>query len=383
MANVWSDVTEQPIPVIKSGTCANVIADSTRRLQQCVQDQLTHLDNRARALATSGNFEAALKDVARIRQLVPSSVMGYLCGGHVYSLQGRQKAAIDIYDQGLVAVSSSDPSHQQLVEARSMAHQRDSTRIDFIKELPLDIIMNIAPRILSEEKVAPSEIRAYLDVSRVWREKLLMCIRELHVLSTINDSHLDADGLPGLIATYCTTLTLESRVTCLRDFISDARFPLLKALTINQVRDSAGDDYDDYDEDDEYGSGYLRDIIASFRSTATLTQLKIFAYESCYIPFADILSNCPSLVDLEATCIDSDMSTAPASCPNLKSLSFMLNEDQHFDMNDITKRLPGLERLVASPFQYAKDFGIIKMLSCYCLSTSHVVLLNHLWSSTH
>ncbi|KAJ8651655.1 hypothetical protein O0I10_012772 [Lichtheimia ornata] len=355
MVNLWSNVTEQPIPVIKSGTCANVIADSTRSLQQCVQEQLTHLDNRARALATCGSFGAALKDVARIRQLVPSSAMGYLCAGHVYSLQGRQKAAINIYDKGLAAVSSSDPSHQQLVEARSMAQQRDRKRIDFINELPLDIIMNIAPWILSTERMAPSEIREYLDVSRVWREKLLSCVRELHVLSTTNDSHLDADGLPGLIATYCTTLTLESRVTCLRDFISDARYPLLKALNINQV--SAGDNYDEYGY---CGSRHFLDIVASFRYTATLTRLRIFAGESYFIPFGDILNNCPSLVDLETTYISANMSTAPASCPNLKSLSFMLNKYQDLDMDDITKRLPGLERLVTSPFQYAKDLGIIQ-----------------------
>ncbi|KAJ8651658.1 hypothetical protein O0I10_012775 [Lichtheimia ornata] len=358
MADVWSDVTEQPIPVIKSGTCPNVIADSTRRLQQCLQEQLTHLDTRAKALATCGNFEAALKDATRIRQLVPSSAAGYLCAGHVYSLQGRQEAAIDIYDEGLAAVPSSDPSHQRLVEARSMAQQRDSTRIDFINKLPLDITMNIVPRImLCDGSVPPSEIRDYLEVSRVWREKLLACVGELHVLSTIDDSHLDDKELLGLIAPYCTTLTLESKVTCLRQFISDTQFPLLRSLHIVQAWDSAGGDYD---EEDEYGSGYLRDIIASFRSTATLTHLRIFADESCYIPFADILSNCPSLVDLEATCIDSDMSTAPTSCPNMKSVSFMLNEEQEFDMDDITKRFPELEKLVISPFYYAGALSTIQ-----------------------
>ncbi|CDH54738.1 predicted protein [Lichtheimia corymbifera JMRC:FSU:9682] len=156
MADLWSDITEQPILAIESGTWANVIADSTCCLQPCIQQLLTHLDNRARALAISGNFEAALKDAARIRQLAPSSAGGYLCAGHVYSLQGRQKAAIAIYDQGLAAAPLSDPCRQLLIQARSIAQERDSNRIDFIKKLPMDIITNIASRIMTGDDIPES-----------------------------------------------------------------------------------------------------------------------------------------------------------------------------------------------------------------------------------
>lgn len=86
----------------------------------------------------------------------------------------------------------------------------------------------------------------------------------------------------------------------------------------------------------------------------------LFADESYHIPFADILSNCPSLVDLDISYIDSNMSTAPASCPNMKSLAFRLDEDQYFVMDDITKRFPGLEKLMVSPFHYTRALGIIQ-----------------------
>ncbi|KAJ8652866.1 hypothetical protein O0I10_011466 [Lichtheimia ornata] len=321
MADLWSDVTEQPILAIHSGTCADVITESTRCLQQCVQQQLTYLDNRARALATSGNFQR--RSIFMMR--------------------------------GLAAVALSDPSRQRLVEAQSMAQECDNTRIDFIKELPLDITMNIAPRILSEEKMAPSEIREYLDVSRVWREKLLICIRQLHVLSTTDDNHLNDNDLLGLIAPYCTALTLKSKVVSLRQFISDARFPSLRALNIV---DSYYHSYEDDEED--FGSRDVFDTIVSFRSTATLTHLTISVDDLCDIRFGDILSSCPYLVHLETTTINTNMSSAPTCCPNMKSLSFMLNEDQDFDMDEITKRFPGLERLVASPFYYASDLSIIQ-----------------------
>ncbi|KAJ8652862.1 hypothetical protein O0I10_011462 [Lichtheimia ornata] len=353
MANGWRDVTEQPILVITSGTCANVVANSTRCIQHCVQEQLTHLDKRARALATSGNFEAALNDVAMIRQLGPSSSVGYLCGGHVYSLQGRQKAAIDIYDKGLDAVPLSDPSYQRLVEARSMAQERDSKRIDFIKEFPIDIIENIASWILSKEIIAPSEIQEYLDVSRVWRQRLLMCIRDLHIEGTT-----DCDDLLGLIAPYCTALTLRSEASWLRQFMSNTPFPSLRVLSILRPLFLTRYSYEDEDEDD-VNSGLILDTIISFQAT-TLTHLTIFVEEGCDIPFANIIRSCPHLVDLKMSWVDTNMSTAPTCCPNMKSLSFMINHGDEFDVDDITKRFPELERFMVTPFYYAGDLRIIQ-----------------------
>ena len=181
------------------------MTDLTRRHQQCIQEQLNHLDNRARALASCAQFESALR-IATTMQMVPSSVAGYLCAGHVYSMQGRQKAAIDIYDQGLASVPLSSPSRQQLVEARYAAQEQDSTVIDFIKELHGDIVENIAPRILSD-KIAPSEIHEYLGVSHVWHEKLLLCVQDLHVQNTEDDD--DNVDLFEQLAPYCTTFTLS------------------------------------------------------------------------------------------------------------------------------------------------------------------------------
>ncbi|KAI7878401.1 hypothetical protein K492DRAFT_218131 [Lichtheimia hyalospora FSU 10163] len=160
-----------------AGTGTNVITDSTHCLQQCVQEQLSYLDDGTQALATCSHFEAALT----MQQLDPCSATGYLCAGHVYSMQGRQKAAIEIYDQGLAVVPLSDPSHQQLLDTRSMAQETDSKCIDFIKDFPVDIIEHIAPRILPAEEMAPCELGEYLGVSRVWRERLLLGIQELRI----------------------------------------------------------------------------------------------------------------------------------------------------------------------------------------------------------
>ncbi|KAI7878398.1 hypothetical protein K492DRAFT_6952 [Lichtheimia hyalospora FSU 10163] len=230
MTNSWNEFVKPPGVAIQSGPCANVIADSTRWLQQCVQEQLSYLDKRARALATTAHFEAALKDATTMQQLNPSSAAGYLCAGHVCSHQGREKAAIAIYDQGLAVVPLSDPSYQQLVDARSRAQAQNCRCIDFIKELPVDIIENIVSRILTEEAMAPSEVREYLGVSREWQEKLLQCSRWLHVESTTSDDLAKDDELLEQVAPYCTGLTLGYHTAGLSQLMSETQYPSLRTL---------------------------------------------------------------------------------------------------------------------------------------------------------
>ncbi|CDH54746.1 predicted protein [Lichtheimia corymbifera JMRC:FSU:9682] len=348
MVNVWNDVTEQPILVIKSGTCADVVADSTHRIQQCIQDQLTHLDNRARALASSGNFEAALVDVARIRQLGPFTAVGYLCAGHVYSLQGRQKAAIDIYEQGLDAVPLLDPSYQQLVEARSMAQERDSTRIDFIKEFPIDIIANIAPWILSQGEMKPREIQEYLNVSRVWREKLLFSVRDLHVESTANDDLGSDDDLLEHLAPRCTALTLQNHAIEFPRLMLKAPFPSLQTLIAKGP--TRGDDET---------VGRTIDALANLGSTLTHLEVQSFAYGGC---LGQILSSCPNLAHLNMRSVDIRMDSAPECHTNLKTLLFS-HFDYELDIHEITKRLPGLHVFAADPFYHFKD---VKLLQDNC-----------------
>ena len=233
MANSCSDLSHQPIVIIASGTSINVIADSTRCLQQCLQQQLNYLDKRARALATCAHFEAALRDATTMQQLNPCSAAGYLCAGHVYSMQGRQKAAIEIYNKGLAVVPLSDPSYQRLVDARSMAQDKDKKIIDFIKEFPVDIIENIAPRILSEEEMAPNELEEYLGVSRVWREKLLLGVQELHIESASDDDLGNSDDLLEQIAPYCTALTLYRKAIGFTRLMSKVQFKSLHTLVLH------------------------------------------------------------------------------------------------------------------------------------------------------
>ncbi|KAJ8651659.1 hypothetical protein O0I10_012776 [Lichtheimia ornata] len=347
MADSWDDFTANPILTIKSGTCPKAVADSTDRLCQCAQDQLEHLEARARTLATCGHFEEALKDAYTMTRVVRSSPLGYLCVGHVYALQGRQKAAIGIYEQGLDAVPSTDPSRQRLVEARSMAQERDSTRIDFIKELPIDIIENIAPWILCpQEQIPPSEIREYLDVSRVWRERLLMSIRELHIESTPDDDLADDDDLLEQIAPICTALTLQDTTDGFPRLMPKTLFPSLKAL--NDAEEPLSN---------ETTPEICTNALASVGSTLRYLTINAWEYGIC---LGDILSSCPNLVYLEARKMDADLANGPECHPNLKILLSWDWNIEAVDIDDITKRLPGLEVFAANPIEYTKDLKTIQ-----------------------
>ncbi|KAI7875022.1 hypothetical protein K492DRAFT_211184 [Lichtheimia hyalospora FSU 10163] len=331
MTDSRKDFDTVRILTITSGTWATVNTDSTRRLQQCIQEQLKHLDNRARALASCAQFESALRDATTMQQLVPSSVAGYLCAGHVYSMQGRQKASIDIYDQGLASVRLSNPSRQQLVEAQYAAQEQDSTVIDFIKELHGDIVENIASRILSG-KIAPSEIREYLGVSRVWGEKLLLCVQDLHVQSTEDDGSDNDVDLFEQLAPYCTTFTLSD----------SCGYPIFKSKAQFQS---------------PYGTLVPQDKWypkPAFGSVASLLTHLTIEKSDFYYSLGDILNLCPNLLFLQTNEIVGDMSTAPECYPQLKTLAYNMCIDTA-DIYEITKRLPGLESFLMNPVLTSTD----------------------------
>ncbi|KAI7878397.1 hypothetical protein K492DRAFT_179897 [Lichtheimia hyalospora FSU 10163] len=344
MVNSCIDFSQEPIVTIASGTSTKVIADSTHGLQQCMRDQLSHLDNRARALATCAHFEAAMKDAMTMQQLNPCSATGYLCAGHVYSLQGREKAAIAMYDQGLVAVPSSDPSYQPLVDARSIAQEKDHKVIDFIKEFPVDIIENLAPKILSEEEMAPSELEECLGVSRVWREKLLFGVQELHIGSTMENDLGDNDDLLELVAPYCTALTLYQEALGFTQLIPKAPFSSLHTLVLFDLCDDHGLN----------ATGKPKEALASLPSLTHLT-IHTHYYK---LTLGDILNSCPDLVYLKVYNLEKDLSTVPECHPRIKAL--LIYQDNEYDLHVITKRLPALELFVMNPFYHSKDLKVVQ-----------------------
>ncbi|CDH54821.1 predicted protein [Lichtheimia corymbifera JMRC:FSU:9682] len=106
MQNIgWSELMKNSNLTAEHGNGGNRIATATQTLQQTAHQFVKVLNERARLLANSAQFDTALYDAAAIRAIFSWSGFGYLCTGDVYCQQGRYAAAISIYDQGFEEVS--------------------------------------------------------------------------------------------------------------------------------------------------------------------------------------------------------------------------------------------------------------------------------------
>lgn len=133
------------------------------------------LNVRSATLARGGQIHFALSDAATMRVLAPRSSVGYLRAGAIYQQQGNERAAVRMYDQGLEAVSPSDHGYTDLKQRRAEAmHAADSKRVDFITQLPLDIVAtSITPLLFESVHLHADKPCPYLYVSRAWQQRLL------------------------------------------------------------------------------------------------------------------------------------------------------------------------------------------------------------------
>ncbi|KAJ8657570.1 hypothetical protein O0I10_006634 [Lichtheimia ornata] len=132
------------------------------------------------AFTKSANFESALHDANLIQQLSPSSALGYLREADVYGEQGKQCHIINICNKGLSKVDTNDKHYATLQQVKEDAEQRQSTRIDFIKQLPTDIVITtLVPMLMDDFIMSSTTPSPYLYVSNVWRDRIVQCFNGL------------------------------------------------------------------------------------------------------------------------------------------------------------------------------------------------------------
>ncbi|KAJ8652716.1 hypothetical protein O0I10_011661 [Lichtheimia ornata] len=231
----WSKLLENPIVTAQHGNDGNRIATATESLKETAHQFAQFLSERAKLLANSAQFERALRDVAAIRAILPGSGLGYLCMGDVYCQQGHHSAAISIYDQGLETVPESDPYYQQLQQHRMAAVANNDKRIDFISQLPLDIVItHIVPRMEQPACLDSEVLYEPLYVSRTWQERILQQSNGLAFdfgkeTTTFKRGHAQLVRFAPYVETLSVCL-LEN--VHLDDLFSRAHFSNLKELDI-------------------------------------------------------------------------------------------------------------------------------------------------------
>ncbi|KAI9250430.1 hypothetical protein BDA99DRAFT_575361 [Phascolomyces articulosus] len=130
------------------------------------------LDARAHAFGIEGHFSKAIRDAEEMIRYAPTQAIGYLRLGQLLSIQGKQSAAIKIYEKSLAMVEKQDgddPAYVELIQRKKRAMEKSEQRLDFITMLPLEIVDAIF-----EDFSEPAMFRC-MAVSTRWREILLNC----------------------------------------------------------------------------------------------------------------------------------------------------------------------------------------------------------------
>ncbi|KAI7878258.1 hypothetical protein K492DRAFT_209102 [Lichtheimia hyalospora FSU 10163] len=314
------------------------VTSTTPPVEASTERQLGLLHDRATASAASAKFQAALNDVTFMKTMAPSSSMGFLCECQVYQMQGRYGACIDTCDQGLSVVSSSDPYYQQLLSIRSIALKHYNAYVDFMKELPVDIIEIIVDKLLGTQEIEADELFEYISVSHLWQERILQHSRDIHIVSEPDDKMSDQAHLLKQAAPHITALTSYYYSTPAYQLFQQAMFSSLQRLNLH---------YETYDDDPS--PSFVLGSLASVQSTLTHLDIQSQAYNnSLSFSIGDLVDTFPLLVSLECNCAINNNNLISKSYPRLKELKISSTSENNFDsdqLDDLTRQLPELEIL--------------------------------------
>ncbi|KAJ8652710.1 hypothetical protein O0I10_011655 [Lichtheimia ornata] len=346
----WTQLLNNISLTAQHGNDGNRIATANGAFKRTVEQLVQVLNDRARLFANSAQFDAALRDAAAIRTILPGSGFGYLTTGDVQCQQGRYAAAIAMYDQGLAAVPESDQYYQQLQQHRSVAVANSNKRVDYISQLPLDIVItNIIPRV--DPKFHSDFLCEYLYVSRTWKERFLQQPNGLD-FDFGEETETFKRGHDQLVRFAPYVQKLHGNVfddAELEDLFSRGRFSNLKNMNIC-CNDTT----------------LRRPLVNGLRLIAdSLTHLAIYLSPS--IQLRDILESCPNLESLLTMRVDAVMPSSPSSrYPKMKSLALYNLSDPdltHANMVDVLSRFPFLLSL---EIHYTPESSILPILREHC-----------------
>ncbi|KAJ8657596.1 hypothetical protein O0I10_006660 [Lichtheimia ornata] len=345
--SILGDLCNPPTLTTTTEKYVQLVHDATTELHEPVQSNLSALDVRANALTKLANFESALHDANAMQQLSPSSALGYIRAADIYSEQGKQRQVIDICNQALDVVDTKDMGYDTLQRAKDVAMQRQSTRIDFVSQLPVDVVITTLIPMFMDHFPLYKQC-AYLYVSREWRDRIIQCFGELSfVVSERGHSQVIE------LSRYTTSLHIGiySEGTWLSDLIDNNDFCALREIHIQA-----------------FWTIHIGRFLSTLKSiSGTLTHLNLNMESGPDLGLAEIVMVCPNLKLLNIRDpADADATSLPMTTwPTLTTLSLL------FAHKDITrdqviaiwKRFPSLKKLQLSP---CTDVQSTLLVSEYC-----------------
>ncbi|KAJ8657988.1 hypothetical protein O0I10_006259 [Lichtheimia ornata] len=336
--SIWEDLCKQPILKASSEKYAKLVYDSTTQLLQPIQSILSALNLRAIGLTKCADFDAALRDAKVMQQLSPFSALGYLCAAEIYSEQGKQLQVINVCNKGLSMTDTMDKQYDDLKRAKMDAEQHQSKRIDFVSQLPVDIVIStLIPIMMDDSAISLKKPNVYLHVSNTWRDRISQSFNGIR-FETLSE---EGDNLSQVIelAPHIKELDVQqfTRGKWLCDLLRNHDFCSLGELHVGGITADCSD--------------YLVSSLKSIGST--LTHVSIQQEDGSMLSIGDILFNCPHLVSLGIIhpFAPNFSSLRMVKWPNLTRLSFSNTEkDVGCDqIKAIGKRFPSLKVLSLYP----------------------------------
>ncbi|KAG2217236.1 hypothetical protein INT45_012695 [Circinella minor] len=192
---------------------------------------LLMLEHRAHALGMKSKFGAAEQDAETMIKYAPTLPQSYLCFGKILSMQGKQKRALKVYQEGLEKVPMNHLAYGQLLQAKKMADEKNNQHFDLVSALPLEVKDEIV-KLLSE-----TERSNLFDVSTTWSQRLENCQEAWkYIYNDQYDGVIAVSQVLSKIAKHINHLTITSinREVWLKylELLENGHFKNLKSLEL-------------------------------------------------------------------------------------------------------------------------------------------------------
>lgn len=233
---MFHDILQQPTLVASTKKYHQLVSESTTELLQPIQCILSALVRRSMALSKCASYESALRDANLMQRLSSSSAIGYIREAMIYSEQGKQHAVIRVCNQALSIVDTKDRGYDTLQQIKIHALQRANRGVDFISQLPFDILTTtLIPMFMdNDDHLDACKPYPYLHVSHLWRDRI---VQHIDGLEFVIREENEEDTFPQLIqfAQHTKTLCIRkySQGTWLGDLLRSNDFCSLRDLLVD------------------------------------------------------------------------------------------------------------------------------------------------------
>ncbi|KAJ8657995.1 hypothetical protein O0I10_006266 [Lichtheimia ornata] len=328
------------------------ILATTKAVDQLACQFMAKLNERATAFANGANFDLALRDAALIRVITPTSSLGYLKAGTIYHQQGRQQEAASMYEKGLAMVPSSDECYADLQMGHANATNAGNKRVDFITQLPFEIVASAILRLLFDECMEADTPCPYLYVSRTWRERKLVCNNLSFHHEELHEGHPGHMRELKRFSHHVKTLSMESGwMDVLENSLSifdTCKFPNLTKLTIKYYG---------------YWAGDVTYALEAVSQTVTDLYLYTEEHQTPDIHLTIVLDLCPRLVSLNLTAWDIlDLTEQYPTLTHL-TMNILCERLSHDTMINLLSHLPSL---VLFDIYRVPDIQFLTSVRQYC-----------------